>query len=383
MKRVTIKVYTPSGNFLKIWKNAKFERFTKTLNGGLGPCIIELGEKFDYTGSDLALNNEVRIIINDKDTGESGRIIYSGYISRYVPWINGHREGITVTLLGYYTKLAQDILKEGTTTTKDYANNATDVGEVFRWVMKRYRAETSNPKLLYDKTTIKNTQTTIEYKFEMLTYREAIDKLLELAPAHWFWYVDAQNNVHFRSKPSTTTHRFIFGRHFTKVRVERSMEKIKNAVLFFAHEWDGVNTLYKLYTDAGSVKDYGRRVLKVRDDRIETTTDADKMAQGFIAEHKDPDVKVIAEILDNNESASFGYDIESISPGDTCTFAGFNESLADIFKENMLITEVDYELDKAIITIEPYKAGIVNRTEYISRRIDSFEREGVPNAYST
>ena len=249
--------------------------------------------------------------------------------------------------------------------------------------MDRYRAETTNPKLNYTTKTIQKTNTTTKYKFEMLTYREGIDILRSLAPADWFWYVDELGLVYFKPKPTSPAHQFVFGKHFTKVRVERSMEKIKNAVLFLAYKWDGTNTLYKLYTNAGSVRDYGRRLRKMRDDRIKATTDADKMAQGFIANHKDPDIKVIAEIVDNNESDNFGYDIESINPGDTCEFKGFDETFADVFGGNMLIRKVDYSLDKAIITIEPMRGGIVQRTEDINKRVDSFERKDVPTSYST
>lgn len=385
-KRFIIKVYEPkNGEFIKIWKNARFKGFTKQLNGGLSPCSIELGEAFDYGGNDLKLNNEVRILVSDKDTqgsDEDTKLIYSGYISRYLPWAKGGKENIIVNLLGYYTKLAQDIWKNGTTTTFDYDGSATDIGTIFKAVIDRYIAETINQKILYGGGTIQKTSTTTEYKFEMLTYREAIDILKSLAPENWFWYVDENGLIHFKTKPTYTIHTFIFGKHFEQVRVERSMEKIRNAVLFFAYQWDGVNDLYKLYTDDVSISEYGRRLQKIKDDRIKATTDADKIAEKFILEHKNPDIKVVVDILDNNESDK-GYDIESINPGDTCNFKGFDEALADIFEENMLITKVEYLLDKAIITIEPMGTGIVKRTEDINKRVDSIERENVPTSYTT
>lgn len=387
-KNVTIKVYHPTGEFIKTWTNAKFVGFTKEINAGLGPCTIELGEEFNYSGNDLELNNEVRVIISDGDNAE--KVIYSGYISRYIPWVEGPWEGITVTLLGYYTKLSQDLWQDtksvpGTyTTTKDYNGDATDIGSVFRTVIDRYNAENKNSKFLYTNQTVATTSTTTEYEFAMLTYREWIDILRKLAPANWWWYVDQDNYVHFQSHPTTATHEFIFGKHFTSVRIERSMEKLKNTVYWLAIEWDGVNTLYKKYSNTLSTADYDRRAIKVRDDRIQDITDADKMAEGFVTEHKDPDIKVTVEIIDNNEVKDMllGYDIESIDPGDTCTFKGFDETYADVFKENMMITKVDYGLDKATITVEPMRTGIVNRTEYISQRIEAWERDGVPNAFS-
>lgn len=382
MKNITIKVFRPNGDFIKVWENATFKGFRKEINSGLGPCVIELGEVFNYSGNDLKLNNEVKIYITDNDTiGEEDKekLIYSGYISRYVPWVEDKKEGITVNLLGYHTKLSQDIWKNGTTITFNYSGSATDIGTIFRSLMDRYVAESTNPKLCYGLGNIQLTSTTTEYKFEAITYRDAIDILRKLAPANWFWYVDEYGQVWFKVKDSTPTHTFILGKDFSKVRVERSMEKIKNAVLLYSDNLDKL----KFYTNAGSIIDYDRRVMRMSDDRVGVEADMDKIGQGLVAEHKDPNVKVIVEILDNNEDEKFGYDIEEINPGDTCRLSGFDESLSDIFEDNMLITCVDYTLNKAIVTIEPMRAGIVVEIDNINKRVDALEKEGVPTSYTT
>lgn len=384
-KNIHINVYSPEGEFLKAWKDATFVGFTKEINGGLGECVIKLARKFDDYGEyfDVKLNNEVQIKITDKDTANTAdkeKLIYSGYISKYEPWVEGGKEGVTVTLLGYYTKFAQDIYKNGTTTT--ITETATDVGQMFRNLMDRYRAETSNPKLNYSNESIEETGTTATYTFEMMTYREAIDVIKSLAPANWWWYVDQENIVHFKPKPSSATHTFIFGRHFRSVRIEKGMEKIKNALLFWNSK-TGDGQVYRLYDDDGSISDYGRRVLKYIDPgRIGDTVDADKIAQGFISEHKDPDVKVVVEIMDNNYDPLRGYDIESIEPGHTCSFAGFSETLSETFEENMLITKVEYYLDRVRLTIEPMKAGIVDRVEKIAREIGDISTKDAPTSYN-
>ncbi len=406
MKNVTIKVYRPTGEFLKVWADAKFSGFTKTLNGGLGACLIELGEVVTYSGTDLELNNEVRIVITDEDTvgtSDEYKLIYSGYISSYVPWINSSGQGIFVYLLGYYTKLAQDILRDtqqSTNFTTFYSDTTNgigtpitgtlaDIGLMVRAVMDRYITETTNPKLNYTKGSLPLSSTTAKYKFEMTTYREAIEILLSMSPDGWFWYVDELGLVSFKAKPTTPTHEFVYGTHFSSVRVERSMEKIKNAVLFWNGQSDGdADEVYKLYTDVSSIAKYGRRIVRRTDPRaIDTggaTDTADKIGAKFIAEHKDPDIKVIVDIIDNNETATpIGYDIESINPGDTCTFYGFDESLADLFKENMLITRVEYQLNKATITIEPLDTSLISRQEQIGKNLEELSDFGAPSEYAT
>ena len=56
---------------------------------------------------------------------------------------------------------------------------------------------------------------------------EAIDILKDLSPSNWYWYVDELGLFYFKSKPSTATHTFILGKHFSSVSVNRSIEKTK------------------------------------------------------------------------------------------------------------------------------------------------------------
>ncbi|MHA1225117.1 MAG: hypothetical protein ACTSR2_01025 [Candidatus Hodarchaeales archaeon] len=347
------------------WADAEFVGFSKKINGGLGPCVIKLGRKFDNYGEydDIKLNNEVQIWISDGDTDNLGTLIYSGYISSYQPWMDGKEEGVVVNLLGYYTKLAQDIYKNGSNTTIE--ESSTDIGQMFRNLMDRYRAESFNPKLTYSLDSIKTTGTTGTYTFKMMTYKDAIERIREMAPSGWFWYVNAYNEVKFQSKPTSPTHRFILGRHFKSIKVIKSMEKIKNVVYFY----DRIS-FDQFYEDDASIADYDRRLVKKVTSRVGDSSTAQKIGESFVNEHKDPDVKVIAEIIDNNEDPNLGYDIESIEPGDTCVFEGFDVSLSETFEYNMLITQVDYELDKARIYIEPLKAGIIDRQEELTRELD-------------
>jgi len=384
-KTIAIKVFRPTGEFLKIWDKATFGTFTKRLNAGLGSCRIELGEAFDYQGEDLQEGNTVEILISDKDTKdltEGHRLIYSGYISMYNPWVKGKREGITVYLLGHYTKLALDIWQNSATKTTTFTyGTATDFGQMFRDLMDRYIAETTNPKLSYTKGTLKLTGTTGKYMFEMKTYQEAIEKIRSMAPADWFWYVDELGLVYFKTKPTTPTHTFVFGKHFSGVKIERSMEKIRNALLFWNGETDA-NKIYKLYQDAASVAQYGRRLKKYFDWAVGDEATADKIATKFLAEAKTPEIKVICEIVDNNEDPVHGYDIESIQPGDTCVFEGFNEQFADVFKENMLITRVTYSLNRVELTVEVQKAGIINWSEEINKKQEDIYSKGSPATFS-
>ncbi len=390
-KKVSIKVYRPDRTFLKFWDKAVFSGFSKELNAGLSECTIDLGLPFDYQGNELQEGNDVDILISDAQAQDL--LIYSGYISMYSPWIKSGKEGITVNLLGHFTKLGIDILKSGTQTTlytKTTVGLTTtladlsvaDIGVVLKVIIDRYKAETTNPKINYDANTILETSTNIEYTFELKTYREAIDKLLEMSPTGWWWYVDESGMFYFKSKPTTPTHTFIFGKHFSEIKVERSMEKSRNAMLFWNGEL-GASKIFKLYTKDASITQFGRRIEKYFDYAISDSATVDKIALKFLEESNQPEITVVCEILDNNENTINGYDIESIQPGDTCVFKGFNEQYSDIFKENMLITKVEYTLDKVVLTIEVQKAGIVEWQKQLDKKVEDSYSEGSPETYTT
>jgi hypothetical protein len=390
-KKITIRVNRPTGEFIKLWEAAKFVTFSKELNGGLGECILELGVPFNYTGIELREGNEVVISVTDGDA--ANLTIYSGYISSFSPWAKGKKEGITVSVLGYYTKLATDILKNGTQstlyteptlglTTVSGDMDQADVGLIMRAVVDRYRAETANPRIIYAPGDIPTAGEVAEYLFELKTYREAIDKILDMSPEDMFWYVDEYGIFKFKTQPADPTHTFILGKHFSEIAIQRSMEKIRNVLIFWNGE-NGVGQIFQSYEDAASIAQYGRRTEKKFDWVVSDQDTADAIGARFLARFKDPSVKVICEIVDNNENGNVGYDIESIHPGDTCRFVGFDEQLAANFNSNMLITKVDYFVGKVILTIEIQQAGVVAWQKLTDKKADEFYSKDAPESYTT
>lgn len=373
-KKILINISTPAGAFIKSLQNFNFDSFSKALNGGPSECVLETDMPFDYSGGELNLGNGVEVVIFDRDTasqtgGVASRIIYRGYISMIEREITGAFEKIRIRVLGYYTLLSLDVLKNSDQTTL-YSNstsgitatlgsqNAADIGLMVRGVIDRYRAETLNPKIYYDVDKIPLTSTTAIYTFQQKTYREALDTLKGMAPAGVFYYIDELGGVSFKTKPTTPTHKFIFKRHFHKVHVEHSLEKVRNFLLLWNGKQAG-DSVYEHYQDDESLGKYGRRAERSSDYGIIDTTSADLLGARFIADNKKPDIRVTCTIVDNNEDESMGYDIESIQPGDTCSLYGFAPGFDDIFQDNMLITAVNYSLNSVEITVEIIKSSLL------------------------
>ncbi len=239
-KQAIANVYQPgSGALLATWTDFSFGGFTKELNAGPSECVLQLAKVFDYSGTDLILGNDVELRVSDKDTvaqvsDSATRIVYRGYISLIEREADGPSEQVTVHLLGYYTLLSLDVLKNSlqTTlysessaglTTASGSQTAADLGLMVRSILDRYAAENTSPKITYDTDDIPNTSTTATYTFQQKTYREALDALLSMAPVGTFYYVDETGKMQFKSKPTTATHKFIFGKHFSAVHVEHSV----------------------------------------------------------------------------------------------------------------------------------------------------------------
>ena len=375
-KKLIVTVTKSDGTYLGTWDYFSFDGFSKALNAGLGDCQLTLLDKqFDYGGNDLVEGNIIELRLADKDTvvntPEPTILIYKGYISYIERSITGAKETVKVQLLGVYTKLAFDILKNSLQTTlyskatdgltiTSGSQSPADVADMVKAVIDRYIVENSSSEIRYYASDVPATGTVVEYAFEQKTYREALDKLKELAPPGVYWYIGADGLLKFKDFSTTTPkHRFIFGRHFNAVNVQKSLEKVRNSILI----WNGEPTtgiVYKHYENAGSIALYGRRSERLNDYGIDNTAAADAIAAKFLNETANPELKVICTILDNNGSQddTEGYDIESIEPGDTCSFYGFNTDLQDIFKENMLITNVDYKLDYVEIEVQVVKSGL-------------------------
>lgn len=398
-KQIVALVYTPGGTFIRTWEAFRFDGFVKEINGGLAECNIGLPKQFDYTGPDVLEGRHVELRVSDGDTAtlpgiDASRVIYRGYVSSVERNIEGgSKEGVTVRLLGHYTRLSLDILKDGTQTTL-YSKatdgltivsgdqSAADIGDMVRAIIDRYGAETTTPQIRCNPSDIPDTGTTATFRFEQKTYREALDDCLQLAPAGTFYYVDENGLLTFGQKPTSPTHRFTFGKDFQSVRVSSSMESLRN----FALVWNGDNgsPIYEHYQDDNSIALYGRRAATLTNFGIDSSNAADLIGAKFIAENSAPEVKVQATIIDNNNDASLGYDIESIQPGDTCALNGFNSDLAVTFRDNMLITRVSYELDRATIDVEVIKSTIVDFQNRQGRAIGDIQSGGlgVPPNYA-
>lgn len=419
-KTYTFKVYenvdgeAPSGtdamwyvnlkNLITTWPDASFEGFRKSKNGGLGECTIKLSRPFDDFGEgyDVKLNNRVDIVVNDFDTDDSGKVIYSGYISKYSPYIDGFNEGVEITLLGYVTKFSLNLIHSGAyveavsqATGIEFADkpygtslNAQacyihtfldDLIGIYGHYDTVQGTMVSHPVIETTPASIETNPNQITYRFNSKTYYEVIEFCRSASPADWYWFVGADNILQFKAKPLKATHTFTFGKDFKSIKVEKNMENVINHVLF-SSSGNADREILQHYEDTASISLYDDRWELLTDSRVSDIDTADNIGTSALNEKKDANVKVTIEILDNNGTES-GYDIESINPGDTCRFLNLNTNTSSTFTDNMIIESVEYTPDKVVLSLEDLDTSINKEINENSKKISQGEESGRPSSY--
>lgn len=395
-KNITIKSYDNANNFIGIIIDADFDGFNKIINSGLSDLTFKLARKIDdfNLNDDVSIGNKIEIWVEDEDTDLEGILIYSGFIEQQNIKVDGGEEYAEIICLGIVSKITQDILKSTSQTTlytkttdgltiTSASISAAEIADVIMATLDFFNTNNPNFPISYTEDgvdTVEDTGNFINYKFEAVYYLQAIEKCREVAPQYWYWYIGADNIFRFRQLSGTADHTFSLGKDIKKITASKSAGSVNNVLLLF----DG-GTIYKEYDDETSIATYGRRVKQMTDSKINDEATMDNIGQAFINENKDAKIRIEIEIIDNNES-NLGYNIESINPGDTCKIIGVTPD-ENIFNENMVIQEVQWLLDRAILIVETEKLfGFDRLILDIEKRVNELDKNSgtdiIPESYT-
>ena len=285
--------------------------FTTDINGGAGAMYVRL--KRDITefgeGSDVDLFNKVDVYVSDRQS-PNGQLIYRGYINSYAPVFENDQQYIEVELWGYISRLSQVMLKDGNATTVTYSSQ--DPANILKDVINKYRA-IEDFGVHYTSDSIDLTGTTVSYTFTLNTIKEALDKIIELCPEDWCYYIGADGTVYLQqSDIYIPDHRFTRGRDILNMRINKNLDSVVNQVYFVG---DGIFTLNET---SGSIGTWGTRAIKKVDERVSLAGTASAMTDKILTESSSPKTLVDIEIVDTGRrSDGLGYDIETINVGDS------------------------------------------------------------------
>jgi hypothetical protein len=363
-KEYFVKFYDSADNYIGTADDVSFQSFKKTINGGLGQILITLARPFDDfgEGNDIDLANRLELIIVDKESDASGDAVYSGIIDTISPYANKQKEGVDVQAVGYATRLGQVLYQDGATI--NITQNSTDPSDMVKDVIDRYRASVSNPKINYTTSSVETTSVSASYTFVLKKCIEAIEKARTFAPANWYYYVGADNVLNFKAKPASATHTFTFGKNVASIQVSKNIRDVANQVVLWNGQTGG-SAILRSYDDSASQTAYGLRMEKKTDSRWANADTMDLVGQSFINERKDPNIRVIVNIIDSNGN-DVGYDIESIEPGDTCKFLNLPDTFTTL-GSNLTISSVRYTLGMVTLTLEELSQTLTKKISDVIR----------------
>lgn len=400
MKRFIFKAYDSTGGFISTIPDVVDKpQFTSYINGGLGDMTFTLPRTvFQFEEATVvAQNNQIKVVAFDGDA-TGGTTIYNGYISKYAPTLQEGKEYVVVTCLGYISE-GQRFMAEDASGNTTLPYNSYDPTNILKDILDKFTAAGGHADYTGSSTAL--TGTTVSYEFNTYTVKECLDKIVELAPNGWFYFVDSSNTVHFKGKDATANHTFVLGKDIISIIPEKSGENMVNRIYFTGGDVSGV-PVYKKYERASSISTYGLHAQKHVDSRVTDTSTMDIIADSVLDRGETPETRTTLVIRDNNGfNDGRGYDIESIKPGDTCKVIGYGSKstnlwdiavwdtdkwdydLSSVSSTVQQIMKVSYESNKVILEISSKLPDISHRIEDIKRNVDQIHIDENPTAPTT
>ena len=398
-KRYIYKIYTREGEYVTTWTDVVNDpSYTIVINGGFVEMAIKLARKTVSFGEevDVRFANEVQVWCFDTDA-PSGVLMFSGFISRYDPQNNGSEDSVIVYCLGYHTTL-KDYLYETAQGTTTITKNSTDPGEIAEDVIDK--ASALGCPVTWDETTLQKTGTVVSYTFNTNTCQEAVDKIIELAPAGWYWYVDANKKLNIHPKQESPTHTFTIGKEIFFIEPQKRIESVVNRIYFTGGVPEGeTDPLFSRYERPASIQQYGLRAVKKSDQRVTVQGTADTICNNVLDALENVEIRTVIRVKDNDYDRDNGYDIESIKVGDSCQIRNYQDSfnsskwdimlwdtdywdfnVRNITEAVMQIVEIRYQPDYVELTISSKIPNVTKRVEDINRNfVDGITKDNPTN----
>lgn len=420
-KRYYYKVYTQTGTYVTTWSTdvVSYPSFRTVLNGGSGELEVKLARRYDNfgEGDDVKLMNKVELWVADADnlTNNTAQVlfdtaiwdvdswdapiysyrkIYTGYISAYSPMVDDEEQYIKVTLLGYATQTSFKIIKDQSGNTQ-FTLTAVDPAVALKTIINYYRAD-GNYDIDYTGTSIQLVGTSITYTFNEMTLQEAIDKIVEMTPYNYYWFIDANGIVNLKRLSASADHEIKIGKDISYLESNRRAENITNVVYLVG---GGSPNLYNKYSRTASINTYGKFERKIQDGNVTDNATADAMAKRYLDTFQEPETRAIIKIVDNNGIDSRkGVDIESYQVGDTIQIKNLNYGSkgltlwdvgqwdVDVWDNTfqytlasvLTIVSLTYNMSYIEVEVSSRLPEVTKRVEQIGKSLDQQIQEGIP-----
>ena len=305
MKKYIYKIYDNTGAFLTSWKDVSAPSFSYKINSGLSELKVNLARKFFNFGEgyDVKIGNELKLYVSDVETPTAVQI-YSGELSQYSVKMET-QDTVEVTFTGYITELSRRIVVATNATTISYS--AQDPSDVIKDILDKV-----GDNVTYTATSVDDTGLTVSYDLIQNTALEGIQRMVELAPINWYWYVDSSNVLQFHAFDSDNPLKLFVGKHINALQLVKSGESIVNRYYFLG---GGSPQLYNRHDRTSSQTEYGTKDKREQDERITVQGTATNRATNLLNTYDHPTMEVTCTVIDSNIDPKNGVDIEQLRPG--------------------------------------------------------------------
>jgi hypothetical protein len=368
-KQYTVKIFDQDGTtFLK---NLTSDRpanldlpylknvpsFKSLINGGFGECVLDLAFPFDdfEEGTTIDFMNIVKIyaVKTDIETLEQTvDLIYTGYMSKYDPYIEPGAEGVRVTCLGLVSILNASYYKNGSSFTVTHSTQ--DPEAIGRAIVDHVNTIYGGSLFSYSNDTTDAVGTNVSIEFTDARWSDALKKAGELAGEGWWWKIDEQGQYWLKETPATPTHTFTIGKDIERLHGEKDGEKVINDV--FVRRNGGTETSYD---DATSQAEFGtgspatsKRTRIITDSSLTDANAADQRG------NKELDDNKVAKVR-SPFTVNMNYDLESIKVGGTCKITNLKNGNT-FFGDNMLIVGLTYRGETVDVELEDAAGSFAN-----------------------
>lgn len=392
-KRFFIKIYDLRDRRKAIITDFQFGGYDWSINGGLGELLIRLPREIDDFGESNQIDffYRLELYVTDLDTTAVGKRIYQGYIVSYDLISDRDSEYVEVKCLGYQALLEKIILKDGTTTTVSYS------GQDLSYILKD-AIEKANSTVTTSSTSIENTGQSPSYTFRTNTVMEVIDKVIDLAPDGYFWYVDADSILHFKkAKFDKPDIQIKFRRDIMSLQVSKSANDMYNASYFIG---GGSPNLFQKMTRTSSQDTFGILEGRHSDERVTLSDTADRIQTVFLDKQDHPKVTVKLTISDNHLRKLTGIDLEALRPGMVMVLRNLvdpRDTLWDVatwdvdywdfdvvgaVANPLVITRIQYRIDQATIEMGSFMDTFYRQYVSLEDKVSTVQYQNLPSAPS-
>lgn len=228
-------------------------------------------------------------------------------------------------------------------------------------------AQSRGAAINYTADSIQVTETLVSYTFQTNTIKEAIEKVLELCPANWYYFYDfGTDTIYLREQSSTPDRWLRKGQSVVTGKIVKTIEKVINDVLFSG---GGNPALFKRTRETPQAGTR-RGLAKKSDNRVTSSSTATILSQSDIDQLRNA---LYAGEVTITEDGTFY--LEDVEVGEMLGFIGFGTLVDGIVVQSV---SKEYNPDKMPLSLTYNVPRVNKRVEDIKRNLEVLENVNNP-----